>query len=106
MHLTLLVSSPQEFRFDRFVEDGKKKTAFFKNGKKLKYYLLPFGFGASKCPGRFLAIVEVKQLLVVLLTYFDLEIIDGKPMEANYSRLLFGIQHPASDVLFKYRVKS
>ncbi|XP_027967928.1 25-hydroxycholesterol 7-alpha-hydroxylase [Eumetopias jubatus] len=101
-----IFEAPEEFRFDRFVEDGKKKTAFFKNGKKLKYYLLPFGFGASKCPGRFLAIVEVKQLLVVLLTYFDLEIIDAKPMEANYSRLLFGIQHPASDVLFRYKVRS
>lgn len=53
-----------------------------------------------------MAIVEVKQLLVILLTYFDLEIIDDKPMEANYSRLLFGIQHPASDVLFRYKVKS
>lgn len=102
----LLVSSLQEFRFNRFVEDGKKKTTFFKKGKKLKCYLMPFGSGTSKCPGRFLAVIEIKQLLVVLLTYFDLEIIDDKPIEASSSRFLFGIQHPASDVSFRYKVKS
>ncbi|XP_046498120.1 cytochrome P450 7B1 isoform X1 [Equus quagga] len=101
-----IYEAPEEFRFDRFVEDGKKKTTFFKGGKKLKYYLLPFGFGASKCPGRFLAIMEIKQLLVVLLTYFDLEIMDQKPIELNRSRLLFGIQHPDSDVSFRYKVKT
>uniref|UniRef100_A0A8C3WDV1 25/26-hydroxycholesterol 7alpha-hydroxylase n=1 Tax=Catagonus wagneri TaxID=51154 RepID=A0A8C3WDV1_9CETA len=101
-----IFEAPEEFRFDRFTENGKKKTTFFKRGRKLKYYLMPFGFGVSKCPGRFLAVVEIKQLLVVLLTYFDLEIIDDKCVELNFSRSLFGIQHPDSDVLFQYKVKS
>ncbi|XP_026983807.1 cytochrome P450 7B1 isoform X1 [Sagmatias obliquidens] len=101
-----IFEAPEEFRFDRFTESGKKKTAFFKRGKKLKYYHMPFGFGVSKCPGRFLAIVEIKQLLVVFLTYFDSEIIDDKPLELNYNRFLFGIQYPDSDVLFRYKVKS
>uniref|UniRef100_A0A8C0E0M9 Cytochrome P450 family 7 subfamily B member 1 n=1 Tax=Balaenoptera musculus TaxID=9771 RepID=A0A8C0E0M9_BALMU len=101
-----IFEAPEEFRFDRFTESGKKKTTFFKRGKKLKYYHMPFGFGVSKCPGRFLAIVEIKQLLVVFLTYFDLEIIDDKPLELNYNRFLFGIQYPDSDVLFRYKVKS
>ncbi|XP_005638074.1 cytochrome P450 7B1 isoform X1 [Canis lupus baileyi] len=101
-----IFEAPEEFRFDRFVEDGKKKTTFFKKGKRLKYYLLPFGIGTSKCPGRFLAVVEIKQLLVVLLTYFDLELIDDKPVVANRSRLLLGVQHPASDVFFRYKVKT
>uniref|UniRef100_A0A8D1H0T4 25/26-hydroxycholesterol 7alpha-hydroxylase n=1 Tax=Sus scrofa TaxID=9823 RepID=A0A8D1H0T4_PIG len=101
-----IFEAPEEFRFDRFVENGKKKTTFFKRGKKLKYYLMPFGFGISKCPGRFLAVVEIKQLLVILLTYFDLEIIDDKPVKLNFSRSLFGIQHPDSDVSFRYKVKS
>lgn len=105
-YFNTLFSSLQEFRFDRFTESGKKKTAFFKRGKKLKYYHMPFGFGVSKCPGRFLAIVEIKQLLVVFLTYFDSEIIDDKPLELNYNRFLFGIQYPDSDVLFRYKVKS
>lgn len=101
-----IFEAPEEFRFNRFVEDGKKKTTFFKRGKRLKYYLMPFGLGTSKCPGRFLAIVEIKQLLIVLLTYFDFEIIDDKPVNLNYNRLLLGVQHPDSDVLFRYKVKS
>uniref|UniRef100_K9IKQ4 25/26-hydroxycholesterol 7alpha-hydroxylase n=1 Tax=Desmodus rotundus TaxID=9430 RepID=K9IKQ4_DESRO len=101
-----IFEAPEEYRFDRFVENGKKKTIFFKRGKRLKYYLLPFGLGTSKCPGRFFAVNEIKQLLVVLLTYFDLEIIDDKPIQLDYSRFLFGIQYPDSDVLFRYKVKS
>nr|XP_055142208.1 cytochrome P450 7B1 isoform X2 [Symphalangus syndactylus] len=101
-----IFEAPEEFRYDRFIEDGKKKTTFFKRGKKLKCYLMPFGTGTSKCPGRFFALMEIKQLLVILLTYFDLEIIDDKPIGLNYSRLLFGIQYPDSDVLFRYKVKS
>uniref|UniRef100_A0A2K5YK54 25/26-hydroxycholesterol 7alpha-hydroxylase n=1 Tax=Mandrillus leucophaeus TaxID=9568 RepID=A0A2K5YK54_MANLE len=101
-----IFEAPEEFRYDRFIEDGKKKTTFFKRGKKLKCYLMPFGTGTSKCPGRFFALMEIKQLLVILLTYFDLEIIDDKPIGLNYNRLLFGIQYPDSDVLFRYKVKS
>ncbi|XP_023401507.2 cytochrome P450 7B1 [Loxodonta africana] len=98
--------APEEFRYDRFVEDGKKKTTFFKSGKKLKYCVMPFGSGVSKCPGRFFAACEMKQLLVALVTYFDLEIIDDKPVELSYSRMLLGIPHPTTDVSFRYRVKS
>ncbi|XP_077022995.1 cytochrome P450 7B1 [Tamandua tetradactyla] len=101
-----IFEAPQEFKFDRFVEDGKKKTTFFKRGKKLNYYLMPFGSGTTKCPGRFLAVFEMKQFLAALLTYFDLEIIDDKPIELSYSRMLLGIQYPNSDVLFRYKVKS
>ncbi|XP_070248262.1 cytochrome P450 7B1 [Myotis yumanensis] len=101
-----IFEAPEEYRFDRFVENGKKKTNFFKGGKRLKHYILPFGMGASKCPGRFLAINEIKQLLVVLLTNFDLEIMDDKPVQLDYGRFLIGIQYPDSDVLFRYKVKS
>ncbi|XP_020020958.2 cytochrome P450 7B1 isoform X2 [Castor canadensis] len=98
--------APEEFRFNRFMEDNKKKTTFFKRGKKLKFYITPFGFGANKCPGRFLAVIEIKLLLFLLLTYFDLEIIENKPIGLNHKRLLFGIQYPDSDFLFRYKAKS
>ncbi|XP_063113452.1 cytochrome P450 7B1 isoform X2 [Cavia porcellus] len=98
--------APEEFRFDRFMEDGKKKTTFYKRGKRLKFYLVPFGFGANKCPGRFLAVMEIKLLLLVLLTYFDLELVENKSIKLNYTRLFFGIQYPNSDILFRYKVKS
>ncbi|KAM5281066.1 cytochrome P450 7B1 [Ctenodactylus gundi] len=98
--------APEEFRYDRFMEDGKKKTTFYKRGKKLNFYLVPFGFGASKCPGRFLAVMEIKILLVILFTYFELELIDKKSVRLSTTRLLFGIQHPESDVLFRFKAKS
>uniref|UniRef100_A0A8C5L6T7 25/26-hydroxycholesterol 7alpha-hydroxylase n=2 Tax=Jaculus jaculus TaxID=51337 RepID=A0A8C5L6T7_JACJA len=98
--------APEEFRFDRFMEDGKKKTNFYKSGKKLKFYIMPFGFGTSKCPGRYLAVVEIKLLLVVFLTYFDLELLDKKPVRRGQSRLLFGVQYPDSNVLFRYKAKA
>ncbi|KAM9198443.1 cytochrome P450 7B1 isoform 2-T2 [Dugong dugon] len=101
-----IFEAPEEFRYDRFVEDGKKKTTFFKRGKKLKHCIMPFGSGISKCPGRFFAVSEMKQLLFALVTYFDLEIIDDKPVEMSYRRMLFGVQYPKSDVLFRYKVKS
>ncbi|XP_042522268.1 cytochrome P450 7B1 [Dipodomys spectabilis] len=98
--------APEEFRFDRFVDGGKKKTTFFKRGKKLKFYIMPFGFGANKCPGRFLAIAEIKLLLFLFLTYFDFEILDNQPLRQNHSRLLLGIQYPESDVSFRYKAKA
>ncbi|KAG3274079.1 cytochrome P450 7B1 [Ictidomys tridecemlineatus] len=101
-----IFEAPEEFRFDRFIEDGKKKTTFFKGGKKLKFFIMPFGFGTSKCPGRYLAVIEIKLLLFVFVTYFDLEIIDKKPIGLDHSRLMIGVQHPESDVLFRYRAKS
>lgn len=42
----------------------------------------------------------------MILTYFDLEIIDKKPLRLKYNRLLIGIQHPNSDVAFRYKAKS
>ncbi|XP_007947936.1 cytochrome P450 7B1 [Orycteropus afer afer] len=101
-----IFEDPQEFRYDRFVEDGKKKTTFFKRGKKLSHYIIPFGSGTSKCPGRYFAVYEIKHLLFALVTYFDLEIIDDKPVEQSHSRVLFGTHPPKSDVLFRYKVKS
>ncbi|XP_054982871.1 cytochrome P450 7B1 [Sorex araneus] len=101
-----IFDAPEEFRFDRFVEDGKKKTTFFKRGRKLRYYLLPFGFGISKCPGRYVAINELKLMLIVFLTYLDLEIISTEPVALSHKRFFLGIEHPSFDVLFRYKLKS
>ncbi|XP_072460787.1 cytochrome P450 7B1 isoform X2 [Notamacropus eugenii] len=100
-----IFEQPEEFKFDRFVEDGKKKTTFFKRGQELPYFLIPFGSGISKCPGRFLAMVEIKQFLILLFMYFDMELIEDKPQQFDYSRILFGIQCPQSDVCFRYKLR-
>ncbi|XP_044522037.1 cytochrome P450 7B1, partial [Gracilinanus agilis] len=96
---------PEEFKFDRFVENGKKKTTFFKRGQELPYCLMSFGSGISKCPGRFFAVFEIKQLLILLFMFFDVELIEEEPQQFSKSRMFFGIQCPQSDVSFRYKLR-
>ncbi|XP_056378012.1 cytochrome P450 7B1 isoform X1 [Hyla sarda] len=94
---------PEEYKYDRFVEDGKEKTAFYKKGKKLKAFLMPFGSGSTICPGRFFAVNEIKQFLAVLLTYVDMELVDYKTLGQDNSRSGLGILLPNSDVSFRFK---
>ncbi|XP_068090896.1 cytochrome P450 7B1 isoform X2 [Hyperolius riggenbachi] len=94
---------PEKYKFDRFVEDGKEKTTFYKKGKKLKTFLMPFGSGSSKCPGRFFAINEIKHFLAVLLMYLDMEIAEDKIVHEDNSRAGLGILLPDSDIMFHFR---
>ncbi|XP_043921386.1 cytochrome P450 7B1 [Protopterus annectens] len=95
---------PEIYKFDRFVENGKEKTTFYKNGKKLRYYLMPFGSGASMCPGRFFAVNEMKQFLFFMITHFDMKLKESETrVGLEYSRSGLGILFPDSDVDFQYR---
>ncbi|XP_042317883.1 cytochrome P450 7B1 [Sceloporus undulatus] len=96
---------PEQYKFDRYVENGKKKTGFYKQGKKLKHFLMPFGSGASMCPGRFFAVNEIKLCLVLLLSYFDMELLEEKSIGLDKSRIGLGICLPDSDVMFRYKLK-
>ncbi|KAF0046447.1 cytochrome P450 7B1 [Scophthalmus maximus] len=102
-----IYEDPETFQFDRFMQDGKEKTDFYKDGQKLKYYLVPFGTGSSKCPGRFFAINEIKQFLCMLLLYFDVQLEEGQVRPGlDYSRAGLGILPPTDDVLFRYRLRT
>ncbi|XP_038129653.1 cytochrome P450 7B1 [Cyprinodon tularosa] len=102
-----IYEEPQTFRFDRFVQDGREKTDFFKDGQKLRYYLMPFGSGSSMCPGRYFAINEIKQFVSLLLLYFDLQLEDGQNRpRLDSSRAGLGILLPSSDVRFRYRLRA
>lgn len=97
----------QTFRFDRYVEDGHEKTDFYKDGQRLKYFLMPFGSGATMCPGRFFAINEIKQFLCLVLLYFQLELDHGpSPAQPDPSRAGLGVLLPSTDVRFCYRLRS
>ncbi|XP_078396579.1 cytochrome P450 7A1-like [Cetorhinus maximus] len=103
-----IYEDPLEFKYDRFLdESGKEKTTFYKNGRKLKHYLMPFGSGVSMCPGRFFAVNEVKQFLTLLLCYYDMELLDASAPTPplDNSRLGLGILQPSHDVQFRYRMK-
>eukprot|EP00470_Lotharella_oceanica_P016020 CAMPEP_0170187192 /NCGR_PEP_ID=MMETSP0040_2-20121228/41143_1 /TAXON_ID=641309 /ORGANISM="Lotharella oceanica, Strain CCMP622" /LENGTH=506 /DNA_ID=CAMNT_0010434177 /DNA_START=39 /DNA_END=1560 /DNA_ORIENTATION=- len=94
---------PEEFVWDRFLEDGKAdepklKSTFNNNDTKLSRNLafIPFGGGVSMCPGRFFAATEIKLLLSVLLGGYNLEIHE-KPPQVSQSRAGAGILHPSLD---------
>ncbi len=95
------------FRYDRFIQDGREKTDFYKDGQRLKYYLMPFGSGSSICPGRYFAVNEIKQFLCLLLLYFDLQLDEGQArVTVDSSRAGLGILLPATDVRFRYRLRT
>ncbi|KAM4727831.1 cytochrome P450 7B1 isoform 2-T2 [Anableps anableps] len=102
-----IYEDPQTFRFDRFMQDGREKTDFSKDGQKLRYYLMPFGSGSSMCPGRYFAINEIKQFVCLLLLYFDLQLDDGQNRPGlDPSRAGLGILLPSSDIRFRYRLRA
>ncbi|XP_072267256.1 cytochrome P450 7A1 [Pyxicephalus adspersus] len=104
-----IYDDPLTFKYDRYLdENGKEKTNFFLKGKKLKYYYMPFGSGKTKCPGRQFAVHEIKQLMVLLISYFDMELVDknSKTPPLDESRAGLGILQPTYDVDFRYRLKA
>ncbi|KAL7387214.1 hypothetical protein ABVT39_020171 [Epinephelus coioides] len=99
---------PHSFKYDRFLNpDGSKKTNFYKAGKKMKYYSMPWGAGVSMCPGRFFATNELKQFAFLMLVYFEFELKnpDEKIPEIDYRRWGFGSMQPDRDVQFRYRLR-
>ncbi|KAG7229271.1 hypothetical protein INR49_012929, partial [Caranx melampygus] len=100
---------PHSFKYDRFLNpDGSKKTDFYKAGKKVKYYNMPFGVGAFTCPGRFLAICELKQFVFLMLVFFEFELKnpDEKMVEGDPNRMGFGSMHPIKDIQIRYRLRN
>ncbi|XP_066484950.1 7-alpha-hydroxycholest-4-en-3-one 12-alpha-hydroxylase-like [Tiliqua scincoides] len=98
---------PHTFKYDRFVKPDGTKKEFYKNGKKLTFPIMPWGGGHSMCPGRFFAVSELKLFVIMMLSYFDMELVnrgeDIPPVDA--SRYGFGVAHPAHDIQFRYRLK-
>lgn len=99
---------PTEFKYDRYLEDGeKRKSNFFKNGRRLKHFLVPFGSGASECPGRFFAVNEIKEFIALVLWFYDLKLDDiSSTLVPDSTRAGLGILPPSRDVLVRYRRKT
>nr|XP_033819166.1 prostacyclin synthase [Geotrypetes seraphini] len=99
---------PEKFKYDRFLNaDGTKKEDFYKGGKKLKYYNMPWGAGNNVCIGKLHAINSIKQFVFILLTNFDLELKDPDEKIPSFdtSRYGFGMVQPRSDVKIHYKRK-
>ncbi|KAL4624602.1 25-hydroxycholesterol 7-alpha-hydroxylase isoform X1 [Arapaima gigas] len=101
-----IFEEPQSYRFDRFVEDGQQKRKFGKSDQKLTYCCMPFGSGSTKCPGRYLAMLEIKQFLCLILLCFEVELLDPqKQVGLDQSRAGLGILLPDTHVSFRYRCR-
>lgn len=101
--------SMKEYKYDRFLdEDCQEKNTFYRGGRRLRYFYMPFGSGVTKCPGRFFAVHEIKQFLTLALSYFDIELLDPmvKVPPLDQSRAGLGILQPTYDVDFRYKLKS
>lgn len=109
MHLDPeIYPDPLTFKYDRYLDENRKtKTTFYSNGIKLKYYYMPFGSGATICPGRLFAVQEIKQFLILMLSCFELELVESqvKCPPLDQSRAGLGILPPLNDIEFKYKPK-
>ncbi|NXV79712.1 CP8B1 hydroxylase, partial [Atlantisia rogersi] len=96
---------PQEFKYDRFVNPDGTKKDFYKNGKRLKYFNMPWGAGISICPGRFFATAEVKLFAFLMLSHYDMELVNEEEEipEIDVTRWGFGTMQPVHDIQFRYR---
>lgn len=104
----LAVFLSQTFKYDRYLdESGKAKTTFYSKGNKLKCFYMPFGSGATICPGRLFAVQEIKQFLILMLSCFELELVESqvKCPPLDQSRAGLGILPPLHDIEFKYKLK-
>ncbi|XP_037535721.1 prostacyclin synthase [Nematolebias whitei] len=99
---------PQMFKYDRFLTENQKvRNEFYKDGKRLKYYTMPWGAGKNSCVGKEFAVAAVRQFVFLLLTHLDLELCnpDAKLPPVNPSRYGFGMLQPDGDLQVRYRLK-
>ncbi|XP_005150061.2 7-alpha-hydroxycholest-4-en-3-one 12-alpha-hydroxylase [Melopsittacus undulatus] len=98
---------PHEFKYDRFINPDGTKKYFYKNGKRVKYFSMPWGAGVSICPGRFFASTEIKMFVFLMLSLYDLELVNREEEipAIDVSRWGFGTMQPVRDVRFRYRLR-
>ncbi|XP_051832519.1 prostacyclin synthase isoform X1 [Antechinus flavipes] len=103
-----IYEDPEEFKYNRFLnQDGSEKRDFYKAGKRLKNYSLPWGAGTNMCLGRSHAISSIKQFVIVLLMQFDLKLKNPEEKIPSFdtSRYGFGLMQPEHDITICYRPK-
>uniref|UniRef100_A0A6Q2YAL6 Prostacyclin synthase n=1 Tax=Esox lucius TaxID=8010 RepID=A0A6Q2YAL6_ESOLU len=97
---------PQNFKYDRFLnQDGSVKKDFFKRGRRLKYYTMPWGAGTNGCVGKHFAISSIRQFVYLVLSHLELELCDPDPQmpKVNANRYGFGVLQPEGDLTIRYK---
>ncbi|XP_014395144.1 PREDICTED: prostacyclin synthase [Myotis brandtii] len=103
-----IYTDPEVFKYNRFLNaDGTEKKDFYKDGKRLKNYSMPWGAGHNHCLGRGYAISSMKQFVFLVLAHFDLELVNPNVEipEFDLSRYGFGLMQPEHDVPIRYRIR-
>ncbi|XP_037668034.1 prostacyclin synthase isoform X1 [Choloepus didactylus] len=103
-----IYTDPEVFKYNRFLNpDGSEKKDFYKDGKRLKNYSMPWGAGHNQCLGRSYAVNSIKQFVFLVLMHFDLELSSPEVEipEFDFSRYGFGLMQPELDVPVRYRVR-
>uniref|UniRef100_A0A8C8ZHW9 Prostacyclin synthase n=1 Tax=Prolemur simus TaxID=1328070 RepID=A0A8C8ZHW9_PROSS len=103
-----IYTDPEVFKYNRFLNpDGSEKKDFYKDGKRLKNYSMPWGAGHNQCLGRTYATNSIKQFVFLVLAHLDLELIDAavEMPEFDLSRYGFGLMQPEHDVPVRYRMR-
>lgn len=93
---------PLEYKYDRFYAEGGRKQ-FYKDGKRVPLPLMPFGAGASMCPGRFFAVNEIKLFMATVLTHWEFELGSDPEPPFEFGRAGLGIYPPAHDISVRIR---
>jgi cytochrome P450 len=99
-----IFEAPFEYRHERFYDPGGVKQ-FYKDGKRLPLALMLFGSGASMCPGRFLAMHEIKLMVAYMLIAFECEPLEPTPT-FDVSRAGVGVFPPVSEMKVRIRARS
>ncbi|XP_030632901.1 prostacyclin synthase-like [Chanos chanos] len=100
---------PEKFKYDRFLNaDGTPKSDFYKGGRRLKYYTLPWGAGRNGCMGKQFAINTMKQFVFLVLFHVDMELCDPKSGIPGFdtSRYGFGMVQPDREMFVRYKLKA
>jgi cytochrome P450 len=76
---------PLAFRPERWLADG----AALGSAGSAKRISMPFGAGPRICPGRYLALLEIKLAMAMLLTHFEIESVDTPDGRDTVEHLAF-----------------
>ena len=99
-----IFAEPEQYKFDRFYSAGQPRV-FSKNGKRLTPPLMLFGGGVSMCPGRYMAMAEIKLLVALLLHRCELEVLDAHIPAPDLRRAGLGVLTPLGDMPIRYRLR-
>ena len=77
-------SAPQEFRPERWLDEAEPGLS-----SAARRSAMPFGSGPRICPGRYLALLEMKVAMATLLSSFDIEAVDTPDGQPAVERMAF-----------------